>query len=475
MSSPRHTPAFLATTATGLVFAVALLRGLAPFFEPDVWWHLRVGEHILDSHELYGPDPWARFADKPYMATQWLTEAVAAQVYRWTGLGGVLWLRTVAILAMALLVYAACRRLGGRLPAALASGAAVLGASASLNPRPQLVSFVLFALVLHAWLSTVQDLRPRWWLVPVFWLWACCHGLWMFGILLGVVTSLALVPRAVRMGTLRTHLTRSAALHAASVAVVALTPLGPRLLLAPFTVAGNAAGVAEEWAPTPVSNAFAITTVGAIVATAVCWLLRPSRRPMWQYAWLGLAVVLTLSMWRLVPLGAILTAPLLCSGLQGVLTGDREGVTRRERRGLVAGVVAAALVAALACVGPHGRTAFGYPEGMRAIDTALDHAAPHSVVMADFGVSGWLLYAHPELTPAADLRMEAYSPAYLARYLDAGNAKPGWQAFVDGVGARYALVERTSAIGDALAHERGWRTVATSAQFVLMAAPGVGE
>ena len=88
--SARRTPAMLSTTAVALVFAVALLRGLAPFFEPDVWWHLRVGEHILDTHVLYGRDPWAAFTDKPYLATQWLSEAVAAQVYRWTGLGGVL-------------------------------------------------------------------------------------------------------------------------------------------------------------------------------------------------------------------------------------------------------------------------------------------------------------------------------------------------------------------------------------------------
>ena len=275
--SARRTPAMLSTTAVALVFAVALLRGLAPFFEPDVWWHLRVGEHILDTHVLYGRDPWAAFTDKPYLATQWLSEAVAAQVYRWTGLGGVLWLRTLAILAMALLVYAACRRLGGRLPAALASGAAVLGASASLNPRPQLVSFVLFAVVIHAWLGTSRDLRPRWWLVPLFWVWACSHGLWMFGLVLGVVTSAALVPQLRRDGSAKPFLLRATALNAACLAAVALTPLGPRLLLAPFTVAANAADVAQEWAPTPVSNAFTFTTVAAIVATAVCWLARPVR------------------------------------------------------------------------------------------------------------------------------------------------------------------------------------------------------
>ena len=471
MSTARRTPAFLTVTATSLVFVVALVRGLAPFFEPDVWWHLRVGEHVLDTHQVHGTDPWSRFADKPYAATQWLAEAVAAQAYRWTGLGGVLWLRAAAILALTLLVYTACRRVGGRLPAALATGLALLGASGGLNPRPQLVSFVLFAVVVHAWMGTARDLRPRWWLVPVFWLWACCHGLWMFGVLLGVVTSLALLPDLARRGDVRSRLVPLAALHAACVAVLALTPLGPRLLLAPFTVADNAQDVADEWKATPVTNSFALMALALILLTAVCWLARPTRRPAWQYAWLALGAVLVLAMWRLVPLGVVLVAPLAAGAVQSVLTGARESFGTRERRSLVAAVAGSLAVAARVCAGPQGTAAFTYPGGMRDIAASLGRAPAGSVVMVDFGVSGWLLWRHPDLTPSADLRMESYSHAYLHRYLDAAEARPGWDGYLDDVNARYALVDRTSALGDALVHEKGWHTAATSARFVLLTAP----
>ncbi|QGN56698.1 hypothetical protein [Nostocoides sp. HKS02] len=336
MTTGRRTPAFLTVTAVGLMFLVAIARGLSPFSEPDVWWHLRVGEQILDTHQIYGPDPWARFAGGPYLATQWLPEAVAAQAYRWAGLGAVPWLRTVSILLLAAVVYAAARRLSGRLPAALATGVAILGASGSLNPRPQLVSFVLFAAVIGAWLRTAEDRRPRWWLVPLYWLWACCHGLWMFGILVGVVTAVCLVLQ--QPDHRRALAWRLAAVNVASAAAVAVTPLGPRLLLAPFTVANNAASIADEWAATPLNNAFSITAVAAIIVTAVCWLLRPWPRPSWQYAWLALSAALTLAMWRLVPLGAILCAPLLAGALQSMLGATRERVDRRERVGLLAGL-----------------------------------------------------------------------------------------------------------------------------------------
>lgn len=469
MTTGRRTPAFLTVTAVGLMFLVALARGLSPFEEPDVWWHLRVGEHILDTHQLDGPDPWARFADRPYLATQWLPEAVTAQAYRWVGPGAVPVLRTLSILLLALLVYAAARRLSGRLPSALATGVAILGASASLNPRPQLVSFVLFAAVICAWLRTAEDRRPRWWLVPLYWVWACCHGLWMFGILVGVVTAACVVLQ--QADDRRRLALRLAVLNVASVVAVALTPLGPRLLLAPFTVANNAASIAEEWAATPLSNAFSITTAAAIIITAVCWLLRPWPRPWWQYAWLALSAALTLYMWRLVPLGAILCAPLLAGALQPVLKATRERVDRRERVGLVAGLVAGMVVAALVGAGPAGAKAFAYPTGMTAIDRALSTVPPRSVVMDDFGVSGWLLWSHPELVPAADLRVEIYPAGYLHRYIDAGNAAPGWERFFAQIGAHYALLDKKSAIADALVHEQHWVPMATSGMFVLLRAP----
>jgi hypothetical protein len=469
VTTGRRTPAFLTVTAVGLMFLVALARGLSPFAEPDIWWHLRVGEHILDTHQIYGPDPWARFADSPYLATQWLPEAVTAQAYRWVGPGAVPWLRTLSILVLAIVVYAAARRLSGRLPAALATGVAVLGASASLNPRPQLVSFVLFAAVVGAWLRTAEDRRPRWWLVPLYWLWACCHGLWMFGILVGVVTAACLVLQ--QPDHRRPLAWRLAALNLACAAAVAVTPLGPRLLLAPFTVANNAASIAEEWAATPLSNAFSITTAGAILVTAVCWLLRPWPRPWWQYAWLALSAILTLAMWRLVPLGAILCAPLLAGALQSMLRATRERVDRRERVGLLTGLAAGMLVAALVTAGPSGAKAFDYPTGMGAIDRALSTVPAKSVVMDDFGVSGWLLWSHPELVPAADLRMEIYPTDYLRRYIAAGNAAPGWEAFFTQIGARYALLDTKSAIADALVHEQHWTPMARSSMFVLLRAP----
>ena len=179
---PQH-PGWLSTTAVAIVLGLALVKGLSPFFEPDVWWHLRVGDLVRSTGELRFVDPSAAFADRPYVATQWLPEVVASAGHATFGMGFVLWLRALAIVALVVIVYVACRRYAGRLPAAVVAGLVLVGAGGGLNPRPQLVSFVFFAITIHAWCGMATDRRPRWWLVPVFWLWANSHGLWTFGLM----------------------------------------------------------------------------------------------------------------------------------------------------------------------------------------------------------------------------------------------------------------------------------------------------
>jgi hypothetical protein len=446
---------------------MATVHGLSRFSEPDLWWHLHVGTWIRQGHGLVWPDPSAAFADRDYVATQWLPEVVASWLYSVVGLGGVLWLRAVTVLAITAVVYAACRRFAGRLSAALVAGVALLGEAAGLNPRPQLLSFLFFALVVLAWCGTARDLRPRWWLIPLFWVWACCHGLWIFGLVVGalVIALVTVDPRRPRDGVGVRNLY---VLWAACLAVVALTPLGPGLLLTPFDVATNASMIAEEWRATPLNNVFSVTAVAMVVVCAALWVTRPQPRPWWQLGLLAFAAGTMLWMWRLVPLGTIAIAPLLAGAIEDRLSASREPVTRRERQSLVSGTLVLAVAAAALCAGQLGATASRYPSGMTTIDRALNSMPPSTVVLDDFGISGWLLWAHPNLTPVADLRGEIYDHHYLSQYRDALAVKPGWRDFVNRTGAKVALVARESALADALADRSGWTVLASNNDLVLL-------
>ena len=58
--------------------------------------------------------------------------------------------------------------------------------------RPQMLSFLLVAVTIGAWLRTREDGRLRWWLVPMTWVWAMSHGMWPIGIVIGVVAVVGL-------------------------------------------------------------------------------------------------------------------------------------------------------------------------------------------------------------------------------------------------------------------------------------------
>jgi hypothetical protein len=465
----RTTPSMISRTAVGMVLTLALVKGVSTFAEPDVWWHLRTGDRLRESFDLTAPDPSAGLADRAYTATQWLPEMVASAAYSAGGMGAVLWLRAVAIVALVAVVYVAARRYAGRLPSAVAAGLALVGAGGGLNPRPQLVSFVLFAVTVHACLGMVRDRRPRWALVPLFWLWACCHGLWTFGLALVALMILAVVLDPTTRPD-RRETTRLAVWWGACVVAVAVTPLGPALVLTPFQVAGNASRIAEEWRATPLNNVFAWATLLQLLLCVVLWSVRPRRRPLWQFVLLGFATFCALWMWRLVPLGSIAIAPMVAASLQDILTARRESFSRLERRGVALFCAGLLALGALVAAG-RGDDAQVYPLDMGRVDTALSELPDGTVVFDDFGISGWLLWAHPELTPTADLRGEIYDSTYLTHYTEALTVEPGWQDFVARTKADVALVADDSALAGALVHRLGWTQVASTKEFVLLQKP----
>ena len=55
---------------------------------------------------------------------------------------------------------------------------------------------MLLAVVLAAWLQTDRDLKPRWWLIPLTFVWSLCHGFWFIGAAYGFlfVVGIALEP-----------------------------------------------------------------------------------------------------------------------------------------------------------------------------------------------------------------------------------------------------------------------------------------
>src|ERR1700676_547839 len=89
---------------TRRVFVMILAIGLFAMAarnvtDPDLWWHLRTGQLILQNHALFHTDPYSftRFG-QPWINHEWLSEVLLFGLYRVAGFGGLTVAFAVAIL-----------------------------------------------------------------------------------------------------------------------------------------------------------------------------------------------------------------------------------------------------------------------------------------------------------------------------------------------------------------------------------------
>jgi hypothetical protein len=441
------------------LFGLALRVTLRPLADPDLWWHLRMGAELRKSWDFTQTQSWTPFATASWIRTQWLPEVAQSSLYARFGLPGVAWLYGATLLAIVGLLYLVCRRRASPAVAAIVTGISLVGMSGTLAPRPQLVSFALILVVTDAWLRTASDARPRWWLIPLTWVWACCHGMWFTGPLVGVAVTLGMLidGRVTARRALRLFL-----IPLLSVAAGGLTPVGPQLLRTPFAV-GRVSGFVTEWSAPSIHHLAPATTFLVFACLVLMWS-RGQRIPMAHVGLLIVALGWALLSERTVTVGAAMMAPLLASGLQNLVTERREKVPRAE----VFTIAGAALVCAtlLAVWTPATSARPGsVPLGL---DARLSELPTNSVVLNAYEVGGWLLWRHPTLAPVVDGRTEAYSAKYLARYLATTEVRPGWDDFVLTTGARWAILQSDSPHATALVQRAGWRSVATNDGYVLL-------
>ncbi|WP_133241207.1 hypothetical protein [Nocardioides gansuensis] len=457
---PTSASWLLPTMVLGFFIASLARQAAKPISDFDTFWHIRLGDDILASRSVHAPTAsWSALSDRPWVPTQWLTEVVVAGVHEVAGLPGVAFLFATALFALTWLIHRLCRGRAGATAAAMTTGLTVVAMSGSLSPRPHLATYLLLAVTLIGWLRTADDLRPRWWLVPLTWVWAMSHGMWFTGPLLGLVVIGGLV--ADRRVT-RAQATPLMVVPLLSIVVAGLTPVGPALWGTPFAVAGVGSFITEWQAPSfrMVGPAAAMALVALVT---LVWSRRQERA-----SWVEIGVLLLGTAWillaaRTVALGGLLVAPLAASALQTLVGRPRDVPSRAERR-----VIAGWMLLCLAAVGLAVPSTAATPA---AVPTALDadlHDLPDgSVVLNSYQLGGWLRWAHPDLEPVVDGMTEAYSVDHLSDYQRVYALMPGWHEIVEAYDASYALVEEQSPLAEALRDKR-WTTLAEAEGYLLL-------
>ncbi len=80
--------------------------------DPDVWWHLRSAEWMVQHHAIPHSDPFTSFAQgKPWAAYSWLFELLILQLFQRFGLLGIVLYSTAMLAAITCALHRLVRRL----------------------------------------------------------------------------------------------------------------------------------------------------------------------------------------------------------------------------------------------------------------------------------------------------------------------------------------------------------------------------
>jgi len=169
--------------------------------DPDIWWHLKVGDWIIDHGAVPHTGILSRTAaSRPWVAYSWGYETLMSRSYAWFGLIGIGLYGVLLTLAVAYAVYWMLRRLSGRFWVACV-GTGIVCSAFLFNgmPRPFFFSITLFAVTLTLLLEANRSgrVKPLYWLPLIFLLWTNLHIQFIYGLfLIGLFVGVNVVQRA---------------------------------------------------------------------------------------------------------------------------------------------------------------------------------------------------------------------------------------------------------------------------------------
>jgi hypothetical protein len=180
---------------------VAFSLGLKPLGDPDIWWHLKTGQWMLEHGQLPSEDPFSYTSSADLspsiqrsLRSQWLGQVLLYAAYDLGGYPGLNFLKAFFVIFPFVLVYLfSVRRRCSPVAAVLIMSPAlltILTTSVLSFERPQAFSFSLIILLL----LVMEQLRRRpkkWtWALVLFLLlalWVNVHGGFILGVVLTAV------------------------------------------------------------------------------------------------------------------------------------------------------------------------------------------------------------------------------------------------------------------------------------------------
>lgn len=319
----------------GVVALFAALGAYRTIDDPDLYWHLKMGESILEHRAVPSVDAFSfTFGGRP-CSLDWVSEAMMAALHAHFGEGGLFAL--AALLAAATMLLTGLRMRTRGLPLLAAPGTAFLllvydVASFRFSPRPQ--TFLFVGLGVLMWLferaENRRDLRSLWGVPLLVLLWTNLHISSFIAVAFAGALALGyLIALRGRWGaTIAPRWRQLSFLAVATLAacLVAPHPLG-RLQTAveTFFARGYTTSVLSEWQPPEL--AIWLGPAGLLLAVmALSFALDWRRLKPHELAASALAVWLGFRHVRFLPIPALVVGPIAYRHLATALSSRIAGI-----------------------------------------------------------------------------------------------------------------------------------------------------
>lgn len=458
-------PVMLGTGLVGLMFWWARRFVV----DPDLWWHITVGQTILATHRWPTTDIYSFTAHgQPWIAEEWLGEVITAWVSKAGGVRGLDFLLFLLAAAIVVALYVLASMRSNSKAGFLATALVCPLAWASFTLRPQMLAYLFLILTMIALEQFRKGKRwAIWTLPPIFLLWVNTHGLWLIG--LGVVF-LYWISGLVEFRLGRIEATRWSASERKqislafllSVAALGVTPYGTRLAAIPFQFMFSLplvkAGI-QEWQPLTFN-----TFYGGLFLALVLGFL--ALQAVLDFTWrldelllvLG-TIAMTCVHERFVLLFVPFFAPLLARCLARWIEPYQRSIDKYALNGILMGGVVLAMVHYFPSrANLEARIAGTFPVG--AVEYLREHPVPGPMFNSYF-FGGYLVSALSERQPVfVDGRAELYETSgVLDDYMQVTFLKPGGLDVLRRYGISSCLLERGSALATVLTSSPGWKKI----------------
>lgn len=444
--------------------------------DPDIWWHLRNAQILVQTHRFITQDTFSFTAlHAPWMNHEWLGElpfyagwhlAQGVGVYRTT----VLAIELVTLGTFLL----AWRRSRSAVGAVVVTIFGMFLSSISYGPRTVLFGYVCMVLLL----LVLEESRKRpqlvWLLPPLFALWVNTHGSWLIGMVLliayiatasfpfdwGAITSKGLPPAE------RRNLVVAAVL---SFFALFLNPYGWRLVAYPFNLAFhqtlNIANV-EEWKQLDLSSPRGKLMLIALVALAVWQLYGRRRWELRDLAFVAIGLYSAVMHSRFLVLFSIIAAPALAAKFP-----PSERTADYKPKPFLNGIVIfALLIAGINQLRQRPDVSSAKAMALYPVDALpmLQSLHPQGNVFHEYLWGGYLIWNVRDIPTFVDSRVDIFEyNGTFKDYLDIVHLQKPIE-LLDQHHIRYVLFEKDTPLIYLLERTGGWKLVYDNGNTILL-------